>query len=129
MPRQIVHTTDAPTSPYFSQAVVAGGHLRISGTVGVDPATGQLAGAEIETQTGQALTNCFAILAAAGAGADDILEVGVLLADPTDFAGFNAEWSRWFPEEPPARYVARLGVELPGVLVSLRMTAFVSAPS
>jgi 2-iminobutanoate/2-iminopropanoate deaminase len=129
MPRQIVHTTAAPTSPYYSQAVIADGHLRISGMVGLDPARGELAGTEIETQTGQALANCLAILAAGGATVDDIVEVGVLLADPTDFAGFNSEWSRWFTENPPARYVAKLGVELPGVLVSIRMSAFVSAPS
>ncbi len=126
MPRQTLRTTAAPASPYFSQGVVAGGHLHVSGMVGIDPATGQLAGSQIAEQTRQALANCRAVLASGGASNDDIVEVGVLLADPTDFAGFNDEWTRWFPEDPPARYVARLGVELPGVLVSIRMTAFVT---
>jgi 2-iminobutanoate/2-iminopropanoate deaminase len=36
----------------------------------------------------------------------------------------NDEYATWFPDAPPARYVAKLGVELPGVLVSIRLTAF-----
>ena len=39
--------------------------------------------------------------------------------------GYDDEYARWFPDAPPARYVAKLGFELPGVLVSIRMTAFV----
>lgn len=126
MPRQNLRTTDAPASPYFSQGVIAGDHVYVSGMVGIDPATGELAGSQIADQTRQALANCMAILSSGGASTDDIAEVGILLADPADFAGFNDEWGRWFAENPPARYVARLGVELPGVLVSIRMTAFVS---
>ena len=74
-----------------------------------------------------ALTNCLAVADSCDAGEDDIVEVGVLLADPADFAAFNEEWSNWFGVDPPARYVAKLGVELPGVLVSIRMV--VSVPS
>jgi 2-iminobutanoate/2-iminopropanoate deaminase len=55
-----------------------------------------------------------------------VVEVGVLLTDPTDFAGMNEEYATWFPAKPPTRYVAKPGVEIPGVLVSIRMTAFVS---
>jgi reactive intermediate/imine deaminase len=126
MPRQLIHTPDAPTSPLYSQGVVAGGHLYVSGMVGIDPATGQLAGSDIAGQTRHALENCMAILAAGGASIDDIVEVGILLAEPADFAGFNEEWERWFAQDPPARYVAKLGVELPDVLVSIRMTAHVA---
>jgi 2-iminobutanoate/2-iminopropanoate deaminase len=93
--------------------------------VGIDVATGNLAGATIEDQTRQALTNCEAVLRAAGATLGDVVEVGVLLTDPTDFAGMNDEYARWFANEPPTRYVAKLGVEIPGVLVSIRMTAYV----
>jgi 2-iminobutanoate/2-iminopropanoate deaminase len=55
---------------------------------------------------------------------DDVVEVGVLLTNPTDFTGMNDEYATWFPTAPPARYVAKLGVEITGVLVSIRMTAF-----
>jgi 2-iminobutanoate/2-iminopropanoate deaminase len=47
------------------------------------------------------------------------------LTNPADFADLNDEYATWFPAAPPTRYVAKLGVELPGVLVSIRMTAFV----
>lgn len=123
--RNVVTTPDAPSSPLFSQAVKAGDHVYVSGTVGVDVTTGSMAGPTIEEQTRQALANCEAVLRAAGASLDDVVEVGVLLTSPGDFAGMNDEYARWFPDAPPARYVAKLGVELPGVLVSIRMTAFV----
>jgi 2-iminobutanoate/2-iminopropanoate deaminase len=93
---------------------------------GTDPATGALAGQTIQEQTRQAIANCLAILEAGGAGYDDIVEVGVLLANPDDFVGLNEEYVRGFPTDPPVRYVAKLGVELPGVLVSIRMTAVTS---
>ena len=123
MPRQIITTGNAPASPYYSQGVRAGAFLFVSGTVGIDPGTGRLAGETIQLQTGQALANCDAILQAGGASLEDVIEVGVLLTSSTDFPGFNEEYAKWFPTDPPARYVARLGVDLPGILVSIRMTA------
>ena len=123
--REVVNTANAPSSPLYSQAVKAGQHVYVSGLVGIDPSAGSLAGPTIGEQTRQALSNCRAVLAAAGATLDDVVEVGVLLTDPADFAGMNEEYATWFPGEPPTRYVAKLGVEIPGVLVSIRMTAFV----
>ena len=126
MPRQIITTAKAPSSPLYSQAVKAGPHVLVSGIVGIDPDTGSLAGDTIQAQTRQALTNCQAILQAGGASLDDVIEVGVLLTDPGDFTGLNEEYARWFPSEPPTRYVAKLGVDLPGLLISIRMTAFIA---
>jgi reactive intermediate/imine deaminase len=125
MPRQIITTAKAPSSPLYSQGVKAGAHVLVSGIVGIDPATGSLAGDTIQAQTRQALRNCQAILEAGDASLDDVTEVGILLTHPADFTGLNEEYARWFPAEPSARYVARLGVELPGLLVSIRMTAFI----
>ena len=93
--------------------------------VGIDPNTGNLAGATVQDQARQALKNCEAILKAGGARLDDVVEVGVLLTNPADFGGLNEEYARCFPIEPPARYVAKLGVDLPGLLVSIRMTAYI----
>jgi reactive intermediate/imine deaminase len=124
MPRQIITTANAPSSPLYSQAVKAGPYVLVSGTAGIDPAAGGLAGDTIQAQTRQALANCLAILQASGASLDDVIEVGILLTNPADFAGLNEEYARWFPSGPPTRYVAKLGVELPGLLVSIRMTAF-----
>lgn len=122
--RTIIHTPNAPTSPLFSQGVKAGEYVFISGLVGIDVSTGKLAGSTIQEQTRQALTNCQAVLGAADATMEQVVEVGVLLASPKDFAGMNDEYATWFPGETPTRYVAKLGVEIPGVLVSIRMTAF-----
>ena len=123
--RDVISTPDAPSSPLYSQGVTAGGHVRVSGMVGIDVSTGNLAGSTIQEQTRQSLTNCRAVLRAAGATLDDVVEVGVLLTNPTDFAGMNDEYATWFPTDRPTRYVAKLGVEMPGVLISIRMTAFV----
>src|ERR1700690_4422775 len=123
MPRQIITTRNAPSSPLYSQGVKAGPHILVSGIVGINPSSGSLAGEPIH-QTRQALTNCQAILQAGGASLDDVIEVGILLTNPADFAGLNEEYAQWFASEPPARTVAKLGVELPGLLVSIRMTAF-----
>jgi len=123
--REVIETPNAPGSPLYSQAVKAGQHVYVSGLVGIDVSTGGLAGSTIQEQTRQAFINCEAILHAAGAGLEDVVEVGVLLTNPADFAGMNEEYATWFSDQPPTRYVAKLGVEIPGVLVSIRMTAFV----
>lgn len=124
--RRVIHTPNAPSSPLFSQAVKAGQHIYVSGLVGIDVRTGELAGPTIQDQTRQALANCEAVLRNADATLDDVVEIGVLLTNPTDFGGMNEEYAKWFPAEPPTRYVAKLGVEIPGLLVSIRMTAFVT---
>ena len=126
--RTVVSTPAAPGSPQFSQAVVAGGLVFVSGMTGIDPDTGQLAGPDIQAQTARALRNCEAILQAAGAGLQDVVEVQVLLARSEDFAGMGTCYAAFFPHAPPARSVARLGVEIPGVLVSIRMVAALAQP-
>lgn len=109
----------------FSQAVKAGQHVYVSGLVGVDVSTGKAAGETIQEQTRQALRNCEAVLREAGATLEDVVEVGILLADPDDFAGTNEEYANWFPADPPARYAAKLGAEIPGIRISIRVTAVI----
>jgi reactive intermediate/imine deaminase len=126
MPRQIITTPNAPSSALYSQGVTAGSQVFVSGTTGIDPRSGDLAGPSIQDQTRQALANCEAILHAGGASLDDVVEVGVLLSSPGDFASMNEEYARWFPTDPPTRYAAKLGAEIPGLLVSIRMTAIIA---
>jgi 2-iminobutanoate/2-iminopropanoate deaminase len=126
MAREAIRTESAPASALYSQLVKAGSHVIVSGMVGIDPSTGRLAGMTIEDQTRQALANCTAILAAGGASLDDVVEVGVLLTNSEDFTGMNDAYSRVFTTNPPARYVAKLGVVLPDVLISIRMTAIIT---
>jgi len=61
---------------------------------GIVPSTGSLAGDTIQGQTRQALTNCEAILHAGGTSLEDVVEVGILLTNPADFAGLDEEWAR-----------------------------------
>jgi reactive intermediate/imine deaminase len=123
MPRQFIRNANAPASPLFSQAVRVGNLIFVSGTAGIDPATQKVAGPTIQDQTRQAILNCRNILTAAGATLADVVEVQALLARPADFAGLNEAYTAFFTSDPPARSVARLGPELPGLLVSIRMTA------
>lgn len=124
MSRQIVTTAKAPASPLFSQAVKAGPLVFVSGMTGMDPHTKQLAGPTIQAQTRQSLANCEQVLLASGAVRDDVVEVQVLLTRPDDFAGMNEAYAEFFKSDPPARSVAKLGVDMPGLLVSIRMTAY-----
>ncbi len=85
-----------------------------------------LAGETIQEQTRQTIVNCMAILKLATLDTTTSWSSGVLLTNPADFAGLNEEYARALATDPPARYVTKLGVELPGVLVSIRMTAITS---
>jgi 2-iminobutanoate/2-iminopropanoate deaminase len=123
--RRAISISAAPASPLYSQAVKAGQHVYVSGLVGIDATTGKPAGPTIQEQTRQALANCEAVLRSAGATLDDVVEVGILLTNPADFPGMNDEYAKWFSDPPPARYAAKLGAEIPGILISIRMTAFI----
>ena len=124
MKKHIVRTDEAPSSPLYSQAVRVGSTIYVSGTAGIDVATKQL-GATIKEQTKQALRNCAAVLEAGGGSLQDVVQVTILLADPADFAGMNEEYEKVFAVDPPARAVTKLGVDLPNLLVSIMMTAYV----
>lgn len=125
MNKQIVRTQDAPSSPLYSQAVKVGTMVYVAGMAGIDVATKQLAGTTITEQTRQALRNCAVVIEAAGGTLEDVVQVTVLLADPADFASMNEEYAKVFAVDPPARAVAKLGVELSDLRVSIMMTAHV----
>lgn len=125
MTKQVITTTRAPQSPLYSQGVRVGSTIYVSGMVGIDTETGEMAGPSIAEQTVQALRNGEAVVEAGGGSLGDVVQVGVLLANPDDFSGMNDAYRTVFPSEPPTRYVTKLGVELPGVLVSVTMIAHV----
>src|SRR3954464_1727158 len=81
MAKQVITTSEAPASPFFSQGVRVGSTVYVSGMTGTDVSTKALAGATIQAQTRQALRNCEAVLAAAGATLADVAEVTVLLTN------------------------------------------------
>jgi 2-iminobutanoate/2-iminopropanoate deaminase len=123
MTKEIVATPSAPTSALYSQAVKAGGFVFVSGQVGQDPNTGQLAGVTIEEQTRQCLKNIATILNAAGSSMENIVSATFILRNSEDFAGMNAEWAKWFPENPPARQGAALPIDMENLLVSFAAIA------
>jgi 2-iminobutanoate/2-iminopropanoate deaminase len=110
--KSIVEAAAAPAAigPY-SQAIRYGDLLFVSGTLGMDPKTGEFAGAGIEAQAVQVLENLKAIVTASGMTLGNVLKSTVFLRDMNDFAKFNEIYARYFPSEPPARetvQVARL---------------------
>ena len=104
MPKKHVTTQDAPKpiGPY-SQGVIAGGLLFLSGQIPLDPQTNELVQGDIEVQTEQVLKNLIAVLKAAKMGPENVVRATVYLADFADFPKMNAVYGRYFPKEPPAR--------------------------
>ena len=121
-----IQTDRAPAAigPY-SQAVVADPFVFVSGQLGMDPATGELVGEDLESQARQALENVKQIVNAAGSRLEQVTAVEVFLADMGDFVAFNAIYAEYFPVHKPAR--AAIGVSaLPkGGRVEIKCTAVV----
>ena len=99
-----VATAAAPAAigPY-SQGIVAGNLLFVSGQLPIDPATGNLAEGGIKALTTQSPKNLFAIVAEAGFEPSDIVKTTVFLADMADFAEMNEVYSQFFAAPFPAR--------------------------
>ena len=87
MNKKIINTESAPAAigPY-SQSVLAGNILFISGQLPIDPETGKFAGNDIKSQTEQSLKNIESILEKAGCTMDNVVKTTVLLNDMGDFA-------------------------------------------
>jgi len=113
-----------PLGPY-SHAVVANGLVFISGQVPLKPGSqpGDWAGKTIADQTRQCVRNIETILKELGATLEDVVKVTVYLADPGDYRAMNEAYREFFPSEPPARSVARIGAEPAGLLISVDAVA------
>ena len=102
--REAISTDAAPAAggPY-SQAIRAGGFVFTAGQIGTDPASGELAGDDVQDQAAQALANLRAILEAGGSGMDRLVKVTVYLADIADWPAVNEIYVREVPQPFPAR--------------------------
>ncbi len=99
-----VHTKGAPEpGGHYSQAVVAGDLVYVSGSGPFDPHTHAISGSNIEEQTDRTLTNISEILEAAGSSLQEVVKVTVYLKDMKDFKRMDAAYSRVFGESRPAR--------------------------
>lgn len=121
-----VKTNKAPAAigPY-SQAVVAPPFVFVSGQLGMDPATGDLVGDDLESQAHQALDNLRQILTSAGSGLEQVTAVEVFLTDMGRFAEFNAIYAKYFSARPPARAVIEVSALPKGACVEIKCTAVV----
>jgi 2-iminobutanoate/2-iminopropanoate deaminase len=115
--------TPAPIGPYSHVARV-GSAITIGGTAGFDPATGELAGPDVASQTRRILDSFAVMLASVGSDLDHVVHVNVFLLRMSDFDAMNAAYVERMGDHRPARTV--IGVhELPkpGVLLTMNLTA------
>jgi 2-iminobutanoate/2-iminopropanoate deaminase len=115
--------TPRPIGPYSHIAKV-GSFVTIGGTAGVDPATGELAGTEIQSQTRQILDTFQVMLESVGSDLAHVVHINVFLGQMSDFEAMNAAYVEKMGSHRPARTV--IGVrELPkpGVLLIMSLTA------
>ena len=122
--RKHVTSTDAPKpiGPY-SQGVVAGGFMFVSGQIPLDPRTSELVEGGIEAQTEQVLKNLLAVLREGKMGAEHVVKTTVFLSDLADFAKMNEVYARYLGKEPPARSTIQAAGLPRGVKVEIDVIA------
>ena len=113
--KKAIKTDQAPKAigPY-SQGIMAGGFIFVSGQIPLDPVKGEIVGQTIEEQAHQVFKNLRAILQAAGSSLNEVVKATVFLADMNDFSRMNEVYAQYFSEPYPARaafQVARLSRE------------------
>jgi 2-iminobutanoate/2-iminopropanoate deaminase len=105
----------APIGPY-SQAILSGDTLYISGQIPLNPFTGDLVLGSIDAATERVMLNIEALLNEAGMNFSHIVKCSIFLKDMNDFAVMNGVYARFFDETPPARetvQVAKLPLDVP----------------
>ncbi|MFZ5910418.1 MAG: RidA family protein [Chloroflexota bacterium] len=115
--------TPRPIGPYNHIAKV-GQSISIGGTAGVNPATGELAGPDVYSQTKQILDSFKVMLESVGSDLNHVIHVNVFLTDMQDFENMNRAYIEQMGEHRPARTV--IGVNAlpkPGVRLTMNLTA------
>ncbi len=104
MERKIISSPLAPKAVgTYSQAVVAGGTIYVSGQLPIDASTGEFAPGGVREQLHQVFKNLGYILQEAGYSFKDVVKTTVYLADIADFAALNEVYALYFSEPYPAR--------------------------
>jgi 2-iminobutanoate/2-iminopropanoate deaminase len=122
--KKIINTSNAPApiGPY-SQAVVAGNFIFVSGQIGMDPSTGELVLDDIETETKQVMENIKAILTAAGIDFSNIVKTSIFLRDMQNFGQVNKMYATYFTDQFPARETVQVAGLPKNVNVEITVTA------
>ncbi|HEX9261965.1 MAG TPA: Rid family detoxifying hydrolase [Candidatus Bathyarchaeia archaeon] len=117
--KKIVQSENAPkpVGPY-SQAVVAGSFLFVSGQIAIDSKEGKIVASDIKTQTRQVLDNIKSILQAADCDLKDVVQANVYLSSLALFSEFNNIYSSYFLKAYPARTTVEAKLPL-GALVEI----------
>lgn len=104
MANSVVYSADAPEpiGPY-SQAILAGNMLFVSGQIAIDNASGKLVAGAIEDETRQVMENLRQVLKAAGFAFGHVVKCTIFLKDMNAFPRVNEVYGRYFPHHPPAR--------------------------
>ena len=108
----------APIGPY-SQAVKARGFLFCSGQIPLDPKTGQIVGADVQTQTRQVMENLKAVIEAGGGTLDTVIKTTIFLKNMGDFPRVNEVYGTYFKGVPPARSTVEVSRLPKDVLVEI----------
>ena len=123
MAEKAVVRTEAAPAPFqgapYSQAIVAGGFVFVSGQLALRPGDKQIAGASIEEQTELVLANVRSILEAAGSGLDRLVKTTVYLQNLDDFQGMNTVYAEHVGSAPPARATVEVARLPSGALVEI----------
>lgn len=119
--------TPAPIGPYSHVAKV-GPHITIGGTAGFVPATGELAGSDVASQTRQILDSFAVMLDSAGSDLNHVIHITVFLRRMSDFEAMNRAYAEKMGAHRPARTVVGVNeLPRPGVLLTMNLTAVTSA--
>ena len=122
--KQVISTPNAPAAiGAYSQAIVLNGMLYASGQLGIDPATGNLAGEDFASQAEQSLKNVAAILEAAGSDFSKVVKVTVFMSDMANFAALNEAYARYFVQPYPARSAVAVKTLPKNALVEIEVIA------
>jgi 2-iminobutanoate/2-iminopropanoate deaminase len=124
MPNQALSTDNAPKAigPY-SQGIVAGGMVFLSGQIPLDPKTQQMVQGDVRAQAERVMDNLAAVLAAAGVGFGDVVKASIFLVDLNDFATVNEVYGKRFPSAPPARSTVQIAALPKGARVEIDLIA------
>ena len=111
----------------YSPALKVGNLLFLSGSIPLDPVSGQLVEGGIREQTTRVMENIKALLDAAGAGFSNVARTTVFMVDLGEFAAMNEIYSSYFTAPYPARSTVQV-VKLPrDVRVEIDVIAVLSS--
>jgi len=120
--KHVVRTDRAPApfqgAPY-SQGIIFGDLVFVSGQVALDPETHEAIEGGIEAQTEQVMKNISAILEEAGSSLKQLVKCGIFLADFDDFAAMNEVYGKFVGPEPPARATVQVAYLPSGLKIEI----------